>query len=256
MQYTQALRKLGARVSEGQRRMLAAHAAAPAHQLDDAELARAAGQRHRGYTNLHYGRLGHAIVRALRSRREEHIWTRVIADDRRNPRTGRVEWTLFPEVAGAVEGLGWKMDLVAPDPLADVESQLATLPKTIREALIEARLGQGRFRQCLISEWGTCAVTGCEVLGALKASHIKPWRHSSNEERLDPNNGVLLIATLDALFDAGLITFDRKGLLLCSSRLPGRAYGLLGLKPGMRLRKLDKARQRYLEWHRKHVFAG
>ncbi|WP_245431366.1 HNH endonuclease signature motif containing protein, partial [Rhodoplanes roseus] len=42
-------------------------------------------------------------------------------------------------------------------------------------------------------------MTGCEVEDVLRASHIKPWRDASDQERLDPRNGLLLSATLDAL---------------------------------------------------------
>ncbi|MBS3725137.1 hypothetical protein JLDANKMP_00569 [Stenotrophomonas sp. PE591] len=51
------------------------------------------------------------------------------------------------------------------------------LPATKRKALIEARIGQGRFRRGVLKRWNQgCAVTGCTALEALRASHIKPWR--------------------------------------------------------------------------------
>lgn len=53
----------------------------------------------------------------------------------------------------------------------------------------------------------------------LRASHAKPWRHCSDSERLDPDNGLPLVATLDALFDAGLITFDAGGCMEISTHL-------------------------------------
>ena len=31
------------------------------------------------------------------------------------------------------------------------------------------------------------SVTGCRIAEALRASHIKPWRESSNKERLNPH---------------------------------------------------------------------
>ena len=39
----------------------------------------------------------------------------------------------------------------------------------------------------------------------LVASHTKPWRDSTNEERLDGENGLLLTPTIDHLFDKGFI---------------------------------------------------
>lgn len=254
--YVQAFRRLGGHVSEDQRRMLAAHAAAPDRVLDDTQLARAAGKGHPNYAHTSYGRLGHSIVRALRSPLKARYWTRIIASESRSP-AGEIQWTLYPEVAGAVEVLGWKPDVVVPKPPDKGKGPRPTPAETMRKALIDARLGQGRFRQELMFEWGSsCAVTGCDVLDALKASHIKPWRDCTNEERLDPGNGVLLVATLDALFDAGLITFEASGRLRCSPQLPRSSHQALGIRPGMRLRLVNAKRQSYLEWHRKQVFVS
>jgi len=39
----------------------------------------------------------------------------------------------------------------------------------------------------------------------LVASHCKPWRDSTNGERLDGENGLLLTQSIDHLFDRGFI---------------------------------------------------
>ncbi|KAA1139625.1 HNH endonuclease, partial [Citrobacter portucalensis] len=47
--------------------------------------------------------------------------------------------------------------------------------------------------------------------------YIKPWAASENEnERLDPNNGMILAAHLDILFDQGWISFEYDGRFLIS----------------------------------------
>ena len=75
--------------------------------------------------------------------------------------------------------------------------------ETEKERLIAARLGQGKFRSDLLNRWqNSCAVTGSTTLAAIRASHCKPWRLATNAERLDSANGLPLVATLDALFDA------------------------------------------------------
>jgi hypothetical protein len=61
-----------------------------------------------------------------------------------------------------------------------------------------------------------CTVTCCATLETIRASHIKPWWMATNEERLDPGNGLPLVATVDTLFDAGLITFRKRW---CDARL-------------------------------------
>ena len=127
--------------------------------------------------------------------------------------------------------------------------------KTTQKALTDARVGQGEFRKQVLKNWGSqCCVTGSRTLDAIRASHIKPWRESNNKERLDPYNGLPLIATLDALFDEGLITFSPDGKLLVSKKLDANEKKLLGLD-GRRLRRLpDNRTADYLACHRKSVF--
>ena len=141
----------------------------------------------------------------------------------------------------------------------DIEAaalQLAELPETEREAVTAARIGQGRFRTALMSVWSNrCAVTRIDVEGLLRASHIKPWRDSDNEERLDAENGLLLVATLDAAFDAGLISFEDDGLMIFSPRLRSDPCTVLGVPAGCRLTRGPSSRQQaFLRHHRNHVF--
>lgn len=154
--------------------------------------------------------------------------------------------------------------LQAPEPdettaFADIEAaapQLATLSKTEREAVIAAWIGQGRFRIALMSAWSNrCAVTGIDVGDLLRASHIKPWRDSDNGDRLDAENGFLLVATLDAAFDAGLISFADDGLMLFSARLGPDPCAVLSVPAGCRLTRGPSSRQQaFLRHHRDHVF--
>ena len=131
------------------------------------------------------------------------------------------------------------------------EIEQSNVDNTTRKRLIDARLGQGWYRGKLADHWGgACAVTGIAQNQVLRASHIVPWRE--NVARLDPHNGLLLVATLDCLFDRGLISFAKDGTLLIGNvRHKDRAE--LGLDRPRRLRDagLTKARLGYLEWHRK-----
>jgi predicted restriction endonuclease len=131
----------------------------------------------------------------------------------------------------------------AVDEDVDAVNRDSSLAPTIRKALIDARRGQGRFRSKLDEHWGhACAATNCKVRAVLRASHIKPWRLSSNTERLDPANGILLAANVDILFDRGLVSFDDHGRMLTSSRLSAADLRLLGLPA--ELRKRPDASQR------------
>lgn len=109
------------------------------------------------------------------------------------------------------------------DEVADDIAQVAAredLTPTQKKRLTDARVGQGRYRRELEQLFGgCCAVTQLKVREALRASHALAWSESDDRQRLDPNNGLLLTANLDALFDKHLITFDRKGKLRTSRRI-------------------------------------
>ncbi|MCK5468718.1 MAG: HNH endonuclease [Cyclobacteriaceae bacterium] len=125
-----------------------------------------------------------------------------------------------------------------PDILEDIELhkiEFKTLDKTEQESVVKSRIGQGAFRENLIKLWGCCAVTGVKNLSLLKASHIKPWRDSTNQERLDRYNGFLLTPNLDELFDAGFITFDPDGLIKVSKELTKRDRLRLHVTDGIRV---------------------
>lgn len=141
--------------------------------------------------------------------------------------------------------------------LADDLRAIARKPvdSTTREALVNARVGQGQFRYDVLGLWDNrCAVTGSSTLDAIRASHVKPWRDSKDHERLDPSNGLPLLASLDALFDAGLISFVDTGEMIVSSGLAPSEHSILGLG-SQRLRKpVSEALAEYLAHHRAQVF--
>ena len=130
------------------------------------------------------------------------------------------------------------------------------LETTETMTLAKARLGQGRFRKDVIQLWGSCAVTGFQRIAVLKASHIKPWKASTNNERLDPYNGFLLLPNFDTLFDKGLISFENNGKILVSSQLSDVEREFLSLHRGSGLRRVYPENAMYLEHHRNELFSG
>jgi len=143
------------------------------------------------------------------------------------------------------------------NPLHDLDqckNTYISLPGTEREAVVRSRMGQGRFRAALIHYWNGCAVTGCKVIHILRASHIKPWRVSSNDERLDLYNGLLLIPNVDGAFDGGLISFADDGKIMISRRLSRTEANILGILPSMGLSRIEESHRKYLDHHRKKVF--
>ena len=143
------------------------------------------------------------------------------------------------------------MDNTIPDDIQEIND--SNIPETEKAALVSARIGQGQFMAKLIEYWGKCPLTGCSVESMLRASHIRPWRDSSNSERLDPFNGILLSPNYDTAFDQGLITFDEDGCMIASRRLDNQNIESLDMKVGKRI-VFDKRHHCYLEYHRNNRF--
>jgi putative restriction endonuclease len=100
-----------------------------------------------------------------------------------------------------------------------LEQQVANDPvigDTERLAIIRARNGQGPFKDRVSKIESRCRITGIENPAHLVASHCKPWRDSSNEERLNDENGLLLTPSVDHLVARGSISFDNDGKLIIS----------------------------------------
>lgn len=136
---------------------------------------------------------------------------------------------------------------------ADIETIISNKEISVTEKsnLIKTRIGQGTFRGKLINYWKGCAVTGYPTVNLLVASHIKPWSVSSNSERLDVFNGLLLLPTLDRAFDLGYVSFDTNGKILIS---PIIEYPeVVGISDSMSI-AIQEAHQEYLDYHRQCVF--
>lgn len=132
---------------------------------------------------------------------------------------------------------------------------IVEIPETQRIQLSKARVGQGLFRKQVMLLDPKCRVTGVSDPRLLIASHIKPWRNSSNEERLDGNNGIMLSPHIDALFDAHLISFEDCGGILVHPTLPDDVLNRWSLRRDTRVEKFSPKQAVFLDHHR-HVFAA
>jgi putative restriction endonuclease len=171
---------------------------------------------------------------------------------------GEVRLTLFKRETEQPSQFAFELvhDLSPSDDLAVHADQLTGLPATEREAVVKARVGQGDFRASLVSYWGGCAVTGIARADLVRASHIKPWRFSSNEERLDRFNGLLLLPQYDHLFDRGYITFDDTGALAPSPAITSLPANRLGIDLHARISRLEAEHLPFLRYHQEEVFVA
>ncbi|SFD20795.1 HNH endonuclease [Ruminococcus albus] len=120
-------------------------------------------------------------------------------------------------------------------------------------ALVKQRVNQGDYRKKLLQKFDNCCICGANLKDCLIASHIKPWRDSSPEEKTDVNNGLLLCPNHDKLFDLGYISFDNEGKILISNQLDEKNQMWLNVLPTMKIEITDE-NMFYLTYHREHIF--
>jgi putative restriction endonuclease len=131
----------------------------------------------------------------------------------------------------------------------------ASVPETAREAIIRARRGQGLFKQRVMRIETRCRITGVDNPTHLLASHCKPWRDSSNEERLNGENGLLLTPSIDHLFDRGFIGFEDSGNLIISPVAHRPSLQKMGVETNgiVNVGTFTDGQRQFLEFHRNAV---
>lgn len=116
--------------------------------------------------------------------------------------------------------------------------------------LVKTRVGQGQFRELLMVKYQNgCCICGIRNAKLLRASHIKSWADSNNQERIDENNGLLLCANHDALFDRYLISFNDDGTMIISKEILEEDRILLAIHQDREI-MLNQEMVRYMKSHR------
>ena len=130
------------------------------------------------------------------------------------------------------------------------------ISETEKETLVKSRRGQGKYREQLLLLEPKCRITEVNNPEHLIASHIKPWRSSDNNERLDPENGFMLTPSIDHLFDKGFIGFDNDGSILLAdvaNRAAMEKMGVIGENAPANIGSLRENQKMYLDWHRDNI---
>ena len=152
-------------------------------------------------------------------------------------------------------------DSITANDQETLERDTPSLKTDEREAVVKVRFGQGSFRELLLnykSHGEKCWMSGIEGKRLLFASHIKPWSHCKEEHdsRGNPDNGLLLSALWDTVFDAGLISFDPDWRVVVSSDFSESARCALNLNEHSALPVMFRTngRKDYLAYHHAEVF--
>lgn len=125
---------------------------------------------------------------------------------------------------------------------------------TTKDQLVKARRGQGTFRANVLQNEKSCRVTGTSDQKHLRASHIKPWAASNDEEKLHGCNGLMLAPHVDHLFDKGMISFSDKGDIIVSKNLDGDILKSWGIPANKNVGTFNADQRSFLAYHRKEVF--
>ena len=127
-----------------------------------------------------------------------------------------------------------------------------------REQMQKARIGQGKYREQLLENCQYCPITMVSDERILIASHIKPWKDSTDIEKVDPYNGFMFTPTIDKLFDRGFMSFTEDSRMIISPWISKTNVSRLGLIDGKKYERLplEASRLGYLDFHRANVFKG
>lgn len=122
----------------------------------------------------------------------------------------------------------------------------------IYKRLVEARIGQGYFRDQILNRMSYCIITGAK--NVLEASHIKPWTKSNDEEKIDCYNGVMLSPNCHKLFDKGYFCFLDNGSIKISYKIDKKEFNKLVNEDKSIDKKpiLNKKTLNYFKWHRNY----
>jgi hypothetical protein len=131
----------------------------------------------------------------------------------------------------------------------------ASLSDTDRLAIVRARIGQGLFKERVGKIESKCRITGVDNPSHLVASHCKPWRDSTNEERLNGENGLLLTPSIDHLFDRGFIGFEDSGRLIISPVAHRPSLQRMGIdtESAVNVGSFSSGQKQFLDFHRNAV---
>ena len=256
-------------ISDSQRRWLVAHYYSSKATASMLQLAKSLGYSDHRAANGAYGALAHRVADELRRPPNdvedgEYLdWLQALAQLVERDALNHSQWKLRTEVMQALLNMGWVEPIDAhegvPQDVPTQEEQRVArdygLDDTQIKQMMLSRRGQGRFRVETLRFWGgRCAVSGLSDGCFLVASHIKPWKDSDPNERLDGFNGLPLTPNLDRAFDRGFVSFAEDGSILISSALSTESAQTLGIDPDMTLRILDDRIAHYLAYHREKIF--
>lgn len=197
-EYVRALSALESRINDRLRRLLQAHYAAPNRTATATELAASVGIESHAVVNSYYGKLGHQLCDFLSiepSMRPEgtHRWWSVWSSGWTTS-GGSFMWRMLPQVAEALERLGWVAvaEFRLPDELPSTQSMTEGALKRVTVNAYE-RSTEAR-NKCIKHYGATCFICafdfgvmyGDAAAGYIHVHHLNPISEIASEYEIDP----------------------------------------------------------------------
>lgn len=185
------------------------------------------------------------------------------------PKNGEIHFVKNALINGIFDE-NYKLDISDEHLIAEYEKEEKIIDRLAKEFGIAGnhivnevvRLSQTQliFKERLKREHGChCWLCGIENETLLIASHIQDASKSNIHEKADNNNGLLLCAQHDKVFDSGLISFDfQTGQIMISKLLSEKDRELANINENMKLDEelMTDERRGYLIWHNNNFLSG
>lgn len=155
--------------------------------------------------------------------------TILVVNESGTPGDGFIAWDVNNKEEGLkkVYNYNWN-NLINPFSYAEngeteeqIVEQLLENPNNSKEIYGKVKVrgtAQNIFRKAILEAYDSkCSFCGLSIKSALQASHIIPWSKSSNSQKLDVRNGLLLCATHHKLFDERIIKISQDYKILVSN---------------------------------------
>ena len=197
------------------------------------------------YIEEHYGDISELSEQKIK----------IIIDDLKTNASVREKYNKKTDIASFKSALHKFYEFTKSGDSENPFNEITSFFPTDKRQIILSRLGQGKFRKDLIKMFnGICFITGFNKTELLVASHIKPWKVSSDMERLDPYNGLLLIPNYDKLFDKGYISFNPISFKMeIAKSLSSEDLSILNIKKNS-IMVFTPNQLKYIKYHYEEVF--
>jgi putative restriction endonuclease len=179
-----------------------------------------------GVHHRHIGRVLSVIQDYCLEQKLPPLTILIVNQKTRLPGEGFIAWDADDIPSGLAKVYGDTNWTVLPNPFAyaaedvtedDLARRLVERPTKSREVyrLVQDRgVAQSIFRKALLDVYEhSCAFCGLSFDFLLDAAHIVLWSKSSESQRLDVRNGLLLCSVHHRLFDAGVLSVDAVGII-------------------------------------------